>query len=84
MEATGIDLNEPKNESELMEAFSYFEQLWYAVITILSVSVQSDGIDKINQLALLFFRAIRTLWKELFEFLTFGKCITSSFMESFF
>ncbi|MGO2335793.1 hypothetical protein [Providencia sp.] len=27
MEATGIDLNEPKNESELMEAFSYFEQL---------------------------------------------------------
>ncbi|MGG4607998.1 hypothetical protein [Providencia sp. Me31A] len=27
MEATGVDLNKPKNESELMEAFNYFEQL---------------------------------------------------------
>lgn len=27
MEATGVDLNKPKNESELMEAFHYFEQL---------------------------------------------------------
>lgn len=27
MEATGVDLNKPKNESDLMRAFNYFEQL---------------------------------------------------------
>ncbi|EDU58956.1 MULTISPECIES: hypothetical protein [Providencia] len=27
MKATGVDLNKPESESDLMKAFSYFEQL---------------------------------------------------------